>query len=69
MERENRLSSYGVIEVDGWMEDNSTQPKQRNQNRVLDTESRQMKEPPAKGKTYERHNSLLANGLPLSFLV
>lgn len=42
--------------------------KQRNQNRVLDSESRQMNKAPAKGKTYKRHNSLLANGLPLSFL-
>lgn len=42
--------------------------KQRNQNRVLDTESRQMNKAPAKGMTSKRHNSLLANGLPLSFL-
>lgn len=41
--------------------------EQCNQNRVLDTKSRQMKES-HKRKTYERQNSLLANGLSLSFL-
>lgn len=33
VKRENRLSSYGVIGVDGWMKDHSTQP-----NNVIKTE-------------------------------
>lgn len=62
------MSSYGVIGVDGWMEDNSTQPNNVIKTRVLDTESRQMKEA-LQRERLTRHNSLLANGLPLSFLV